>query len=33
MLLQRELVEGDTVTVDAHGDELAFVRTVHAEAV
>jgi ATP-dependent Clp protease ATP-binding subunit ClpB len=32
-LLQREFVEGDTVVVDAHGDEIAFGRTVHAEAV
>ena len=27
-LLEGELKEGDTVTVDAHGDELAFSRSV-----
>jgi ATP-dependent Clp protease ATP-binding subunit ClpB len=32
-LLQREFAEGDTVVVDAHGNEIAFSRTVHAEAV
>jgi ATP-dependent Clp protease ATP-binding subunit ClpB len=32
-LLQREFSEGDTVTVDAHGDEIAFTRAVRAEVV
>jgi len=32
-LLQREFVDGDTAIVDAHGDEIAFTRAVHAEAV
>jgi ATP-dependent Clp protease ATP-binding subunit ClpB len=32
-LLQREFAEGDTVVVDAHGNEIAFSRTVRAEAV
>jgi ATP-dependent Clp protease ATP-binding subunit ClpB len=31
MLLQREFVEGDTVTVDASGDGIVFRRTVRAE--
>jgi ATP-dependent Clp protease ATP-binding subunit ClpB len=30
-LLEREFAEGDTVTVDADGDQLVFKRTVGAE--
>ena len=30
-LLEREFVEGDTVVVDAHGDEIAFRKEVTAE--
>jgi ATP-dependent Clp protease ATP-binding subunit ClpB len=32
-LLEHEFAEGDTVTVDAHGDELVFRRSVTAEVV
>jgi hypothetical protein len=32
-LLEREFVEGDTVVVDAHGDEIAFRKEVSAEVV
>jgi ATP-dependent Clp protease ATP-binding subunit ClpB len=32
-LLEREFVEGDTVVVDAHGDEIAFRKEVTAEVV
>ena len=32
-LLERDFVEGDTVVVDAHGDEIAFRKEVTAEAV
>ncbi len=32
-LLEHEFAEGDTVTVDAHGDELVFKRSVSAEIV
>jgi ATP-dependent Clp protease ATP-binding subunit ClpB len=30
-LLEREFVEGDTVTADAEGDQIVFRRTVRAE--
>jgi ATP-dependent Clp protease ATP-binding subunit ClpB len=32
-LLEREFVEGDTVLVDAHGDEIAFSKDLTAETV
>ena len=32
-LLEGEFKEGDTITVDAHGNELAFTRSVAAEVV
>jgi ATP-dependent Clp protease ATP-binding subunit ClpB len=32
-LLEREFTEGDTVTVDAHGDEIVFTRAKTAEVV
>ena len=32
-ILEREFVDGDTVTVDAHGDELVFERSVTGEIV
>jgi ATP-dependent Clp protease ATP-binding subunit ClpB len=32
-LLEHEFAEGDTVTVDTHGDELVFKRSVTAEVV
>ena len=32
-LLEGEFKEGDTITVDAHGDEIAFARAATAEVV
>ncbi len=32
-LLEHEFAEGDTVTVDAHGDELVFERSAASEVV
>jgi ATP-dependent Clp protease ATP-binding subunit ClpB len=32
-LLERDFVEGDTVVVDAHGDEIAFRKEVTAEVI